>query len=91
MTPVELTVVVPTYNERDNVEPLVAALATHLDGLAWEVVFVDDDSPDGTAARVRDLARRLPMVRCVHRVGQARVIHGGDRGVPGEHGAVPWR
>jgi dolichol-phosphate mannosyltransferase len=70
MTPVELTVVVPTYNERDNVEPLVSALSTHLAGLAWEVVFVDDDSPDGTAARVRELSQRLPMVRCVHRVGR---------------------
>ena len=70
MTPVELTVVVPTYNERDNVEPLVSALSTHLAGLAWEVVFVDDDSPDGTAVKVRELAQRLPMVRCVHRVGR---------------------
>ena len=68
--PIELTVVVPTYNERDNVEPLVTALERHLDGISWEVIFVDDDSRDGTAAVVRDLAQRLPTVRCVHRIGR---------------------
>jgi dolichol-phosphate mannosyltransferase len=70
MTPVELTIVAPTYNERDNLEPLVQALSTHLDGIAWEVIFVDDDSPDGTADHVQELAQRLPRVRCLHRVGR---------------------
>src|SRR5947209_20013615 len=46
----ELTVVVPCYNERPNVAPLVERLDAALVGIAWEVVFVDDDSPDGTAA-----------------------------------------
>jgi hypothetical protein len=54
---VELTVVVPTFEERDNIAPLVARLAAALDGIAWGVVFVDDDSPDGTAAAVRARAR----------------------------------
>ena len=70
MTPVELTIVAPTFNERDNVEPLIRALAVQLDGLDWEVIFVDDDSPDGTAARVREFARRMPRVRCLHRIGR---------------------
>jgi glycosyltransferase involved in cell wall biosynthesis len=47
---VELTVVVPTFEERENIAPLIARLVAALDGIAWEVVFVDDDSPDGTAA-----------------------------------------
>ena len=68
MTPVELTIVATTYNKRDNLEPLVQALSTHLDGIAWEVIFVDDDSPDGTADHVQELAQRLPRVRCLHRV-----------------------
>ncbi|MDE2390747.1 MAG: glycosyltransferase, partial [Rhodospirillales bacterium] len=48
-----LTVVVPCFNERANVAPMVAALDSALAGLAWEVVFVDDDSPDGTAAEAK--------------------------------------
>ena len=66
----DLTVVVPCYNERPNVAPLVAALDAALAGIAWEVVFVDDNSPDGTAAEVRRLARLDPRVRCIRRVGR---------------------
>ena len=55
----ELTVVVPTFNERDNIEPLLARLDAALCGIDWEVVFVDDDSPDGTAEIVRALAERM--------------------------------
>ncbi|MDD2794241.1 glycosyltransferase family 2 protein [Acidocella sp.] len=65
-----LTVVVPCYNERANVAPMVAALDAALVGLAWEVVFVDDDSPDGTAAAAREIARHDPRVRCIRRIGR---------------------
>lgn len=67
---VELTVVVPTFEERDNIAPLIARLAVALDGIAWEVVFVDDDSPDGTAASVRARARTDRRVRIVQRLGR---------------------
>jgi dolichol-phosphate mannosyltransferase len=66
----ELTIVVPTYNERDNIEPLLARLDAALAGIAWEVVCVDDDSPDGTAAAVRRLARGDPRIRCLQRIGR---------------------
>jgi dolichol-phosphate mannosyltransferase len=66
----DLTVVVPCYNERPNVAPLVAALDAALTGIAWEVVFVDDDSPDGTAAEARQLGRLDKRVRCIRRVGR---------------------
>ena len=66
----ELTVVVPCYNERPNVAPLVARLDAALAGIAWEAVFVDDDSPDGTAAEARRIARIDPRVRCIRRVGR---------------------
>ena len=65
-----LTVVVPCYNERENIAPMVAALDTALAGIAWEVVFVDDDSPDGTAAAARALAQTDARVRCIRRVGR---------------------
>ena len=67
---VELTVVVPTFNERDNIEVLLARLDAALRGIAWEVVYVDDDSPDGTADRIRALARNDPRIRCVQRIGR---------------------
>lgn len=68
--PIELTVVVPTFNERDNVAPLVGLLEGALQGVAWEVLFVDDDSPDGTADAVRVLARDDARVRCLQRIGR---------------------
>lgn len=69
-TLIELTVVVPTFNERDNVEFLVARLHRILAGIAWEVIFVDDDSTDGTGKVLRDLARRDPRVRAIERIGR---------------------
>jgi dolichol-phosphate mannosyltransferase len=67
---VELTVVVPAFNERDNIELLVDRLETQLGKTAWEVVYVDDDSPDGTASAVRELSQMNPRVRCVQRIGR---------------------
>ncbi|MEE8439353.1 MAG: glycosyltransferase family 2 protein [Micropepsaceae bacterium] len=64
----ELTLVVPTYRERDNLVPLLERLEAALTGVAWEVVFVDDDSPDGTAALAKELATRNPRVRCIRRI-----------------------
>jgi dolichol-phosphate mannosyltransferase len=66
----QLSVVVPTFNERDNVTALFRKLETALAGLAWEVIFVDDNSPDGTWDVVRDMARRDNRVRCIRRIGR---------------------
>ena len=68
--PPELSVVVPTFNERENIRELVTRLAAALEGIAWEVIFVDDNSPDETAARVRAMAQRDPRVRIVQRIGR---------------------
>lgn len=68
--PLELTIVVPTFNEAPNVEELVRRLGDVLGGVEWEVVFVDDDSPDGTADLVRRLARENRRVRVLHRIGR---------------------
>ena len=65
-----LTIVVPTFNERDNVEPLLERLSTVLAGIAWEAIFVDDDSPDDTAGAIRAVARRDGRVRCLQRIGR---------------------
>ncbi len=66
----QLTVVVPTFNESANVPTLVSRLEQVLTGVSWEVLFVDDDSPDGTAGVVRRLAARDARVRLVQRVGR---------------------
>lgn len=65
-----LSVIVPCYNERPNVAPMIAKLDAALRGIDWEVIYVDDNSPDGTAAEVRRIARMDPRVRCIRRVGR---------------------
>jgi len=66
----QLSVVVPTFNERDNVTVLYRRLDATLKGIPWEVVFVDDNSPDGTWEVVRGLARQDSRVRCIRRIGR---------------------
>lgn len=70
MTAVDLSIIVPTYNEKDNLRVLVQKIATALEGIHWEVIFVDDDSPDGTAQAARRLAQEDPRVRCICRLGR---------------------
>jgi len=67
---VELSIIVPTFNERYNVREVVERLDACLRGVSWEVVFVDDDSPDGTAERLREIARHDRRVRCLQRIGR---------------------
>ena len=68
--PPEVAIIVPTFNEHENVARLVEQLDRALAGIAWEVIFVDDHSPDGTAERVRELGRSDPRVRCLLRMGR---------------------
>ncbi len=66
----ELTIVSPTFNERANIRPLVAKLDAALGDIAWQVIFVDDNSPDGTAEEVKAVARLDARVQCLRRVGR---------------------
>jgi len=66
----DVSVVIPTFNERSNIRPLVAAIDAALGPHGWEVIIVDDDSPDGTWAEAAALAREEPRVRCLRRVGR---------------------
>ena len=66
----QLSVVIPTYNERGNVAEMIRRLDATLKGSAWEAVYVDDNSPDGTADAVKTIAQRDPRVRCLRRVGR---------------------
>ena len=66
----ELSVIVPTFNERANVPILVERLAQLLNSCNWEVIFVDDNSPDGTAAVARAIGEVDSRVRCIRRIGR---------------------
>ena len=66
----DLVIVVPTFNERDNIAPLLQKLDETLRGVHWEVVFVDDDSTDGTVGALADICRRDRRVRAVRRLGR---------------------
>ncbi|MBF0131246.1 MAG: polyprenol monophosphomannose synthase [Magnetococcales bacterium] len=66
----DLAIVVPTYNESKNIRELVGRLDGVLAGIDWQVLFVDDDSPDGTADVVRALGEEHSRVSCLKRVGR---------------------
>lgn len=66
----ELSIVVPTLNERDNIRLLIAEIDTVLPDVAWEIIFVDDDSRDGTPDLIREIARVDSRIRCVQRLGR---------------------
>jgi dolichol-phosphate mannosyltransferase len=66
----DLCIVIPTFNERDNVVPLFASLQTALGSTRYEVILVDDDSPDGTAEAARAAAGERANIRAIERIGR---------------------
>ncbi len=66
----QLAVVLPTYNERSNIALMAQRIEAALQGFVWEVIFVDDNSPDGTADEARRLAREDPRIRVIERIGR---------------------
>ena len=69
-TALELSIVIPTFNESGNIVEMIRRLDQSLRGIAWEVVFVDDDSPDRSSALVRKLAQADRRIRCIQRIGR---------------------
>lgn len=68
--PYYVTVVVPTFRERENIPLVVERLDSLLGDFEWEVVFVDDDSDDGSAGVLLELSRKHPRVRAIRRIGR---------------------
>jgi len=66
----ELSVILPSFNEAQNIPILIDLLKAALDGIAWEAIVVDDNSPDGTADVARRIARIDPKVRVIRRIGR---------------------
>jgi dolichol-phosphate mannosyltransferase len=88
MTAALISVVVPTYNEAPNVSMIYDRLAGALAGRSWELVIIDDDSPDGTADAVRGLGRQHDNVRCIQRVQERGLCSAVHWGVQAAHGEV---
>ena len=69
-SPIDVAVVLPTYNEGKNIPEVIARVRSVLEGLSWEMIFVDDDSPDGTAEAILEYAKQDRRIRLVQRVGR---------------------
>jgi dolichol-phosphate mannosyltransferase len=80
-----LSVIIPTYNERDNMFPLISRLATVLPK-GSEIIVVDDNSPDGTAAVVEKLSSRFPALLLVKRTRKQGLTSAIVAGVSVSHG-----
>jgi dolichol-phosphate mannosyltransferase len=66
----DLCIVIPTLNERENIGLLLEKLRSTLHDIRYEVIVVDDDSPDGTASAVKTLSRTQPDIHVIHRIGR---------------------
>jgi dolichol-phosphate mannosyltransferase len=66
----DLSIIIGVYNEAANIRPLLDKIETAFDGVNWEVIYVDDASPDGTADEVRTIAQTDHRVRLVRRMGE---------------------
>lgn len=86
----KVSVVVPTYNERDNIDELLARISRALKGFEYEVVVVDDNSPDGTAERVAELSTTYPvkLVKREGKLGLTSAVIEGARVAEGDYVVV---
>ena len=74
-----ISIVIPTYNEKDNITPLIERLSRTLEGRKYEILLVDDNSKDGTVDIAAALAEKYPvkvMVRTTERGLATAVLHG---------------
>ena len=87
---VDVSIIAPVYNERDNLKPLVDELLAALSptGLAFEIVLVDDGSSDGSGEEIAALAARHPEVRGVHFAANRGQTAAFDAGIKDARGAV---
>ncbi len=85
-----VSVVVPTYNERENIDELLSRIHTSLNEVDYEVVVVDDNSPDGTAERVIELSSKYPvkLVRRAGKLGLSSAILDGVKVCSGDYVVV---
>ncbi len=83
-----ISIVVPTYNEATNIPMIYSGLAQALQHTPWELIIVDDDSPDGTADAVRGLAQQHSNIRCIQRLQERGLCSAVQWGVQAAHGDI---
>ena len=66
----DLTIIIPTYNECQNILPVIKAIETALTGNSWQLLFVDDNSPDGTAELIEDISKKKNNIKYIKRIGR---------------------
>lgn len=66
----EISIILPTFREQENLAPLMARIAAALPGVRWEAIVVDDDSPDGTAEVAKEMGAQDGRIRCIRRIGR---------------------
>ncbi|MEM2741513.1 MAG: glycosyltransferase, partial [Nitrososphaeria archaeon] len=66
----ELSIIIPTYNERENIGRLIEMIIESLNGIDFEIIVVDDNSPDGTGEFVEQLSNELANLKVIHRPGK---------------------
>lgn len=82
----QLSVVIPVYNEHENIPPLMEALRSALNGIDYEIVFVDDGSSDTTIARINELADdRVRVIAFSRNYGQTSAMAAGIAHAEGEY------
>ena len=87
----EVSIIIPTFNERANIAALVESINVAMIGTDWEIIIVDDDSPDRTWAEVARLSLFEPRLRCIRRVGRrglASAVVEGALAASGQYVAV---
>ena len=65
-----LSIVIPTYNERENISKIVTRLKKTLKGINHEIIFVDDNSPDGTSDEIKLFIKNTSRINLIHRIGR---------------------
>lgn len=81
----ELGIVLPSYNERDNIVPVLSGLRKALSNLSYEVILVDDDSEDGTADHARAVAVDFPELRVIQRINRSGLASACLEGMMASH------
>mgnify|MGYP001439846613 CR=1 FL=1 len=65
-----VSIVIPTYNERENISKIIEMLRKSLKGIEHEIVFVDDNSPDGTSFEIKNFIKNSSDIHLIHRIGR---------------------
>lgn len=66
----QITIIIPTFNEKDNISLIINAIRHSLESYPWKIIFVDDDSPDGTASYIKNISKTDPQIHCIKRIGR---------------------